>query len=369
MEYRIKISDRDLQAIDEVQGRANNITFEYDRNGGCGFFSLNVPARFLEELSLGLNYNVKIYRLNRSTKAYDLWYQGRIENKNYSIDGVKETVNIRGDGYRSQLSDIYVDRDYSGQTVEDIVTDILDNDVVPNTDISYSGGDIVATGVTLDDIEFNCDALKAFTTLAEIVGTREWGVDRNRAFFFKARSETVNFSYTYPGKIIRYNEDDTSKEIVNRVILIGGDVGGVTFTRVGNDTGSQLKWKRRDKPMQNAAIVTNAVADQFIAAQFAEFSQPSFRARLDLRDERLIENTTPLGLFEIIPTLATYGTRKYQTGLYSGRISLQINRVSYTIDGLNNLKTSIQIGRLRPDAAEAIGQLQYKLDQLTARGI
>ena len=368
MIYKVVISDRDFNVIEEVQNKIENPQWGYGRLGGCESFSFDVPIRYAEDASFGGNYNIKIYRRNPSTNSFDLWYQGRIENKRYNVKGKRETINISGNGYQSELKGIYVDSDYSSMEVSAIVKDILDNYIIPNTNITYDAGDIESTGYTPDSLEFNTDALSCFETLAKIVGTREWGVDRNRKFFFKARSETVTRTYAMPGKVLSYDED-MSFDIVNRVIVIGGDVSGTPFTRVVDDAQSQLKWNRRDKVIQNSSIVTNDVADQFASAVFAEFSAATFRARAEILDEALLENTTPIGLVQIIPSLATYGTKRFGQGLYSAPIQLQVNKVTYKVDKNRNLVMSIDLGEKRPSISEAIGQLENKINNINAKGV
>ena len=370
MIYRIDIADRDFVKLDEIQDVASDISWEYTRNGGCGGFSFNVPIKYCRELTLGLNFNVKIYRKNLDTNAYELWYQGRIENKNSVIRGGEEYQTIQGMGYQSALKDVDVNRDYSSTELSAIVTSVLDNDVTPNTDIAYSASDITNTLFTPTTLNFrHIDALSVMQTCADLKGSREWGVDRNRNFFFKARSTTVNFRYPVSKKVLNYYLDATSKELANRVIIIGGETGGSPFTATYNDTTSQLKWGRRDKIIQNSAITTSDVASQFATAQFAEFSDVVRRGRIELLEETLIENTTPLGLFRVIPQLVTYGTMKYGTFLYSGEIDLQINRISYNLDNNGNLRINMDIGQLRPSIAEDISQLSAEIDQLATQNL
>lgn len=368
MDYKIVISDRAFNVIAEIQDIASNISWDYNRVGGCGGFSFDVPIRFCEETFLGGNFNVKIYVKDQSDGTFDLWYQGRIESKGNTVKGVNEKISIRGNGYQSQLKDIYVDRDYTSNEASVIVKSILDNDITANTDITYDAGDITATSFTFDSLEVNKDALDAFETIANIVGSREWGVDKDRKFFFKERSSTVGFRFPLDDKIISWN-NDTTAEVINRVIIIGGDVAGSPFTRVANDLDSQRKWGRRDKVIQNSSIVSNDVADQFADAIFTESKDISRRARLELLDEQLIETTIPIPLVQVVAKSVTWGTRKYGTFMYSGRISYQVNRVSYKIDELGNMVIGLELGKLRPDVAESLSQLEYRIDQLANTGV
>ena len=363
--YKIVISDRSFNIIDEIQDIASNISWEYNRIGGCGAFSFNVPEKYCKETTLGANFNVKISRKNLSTNAYELWYQGRIEDKIINVRGLTETISIRGMGYQSALSDIYVDRDYSNTEISAIVTDILDNDIVPNTNVSYSGGDITSTTFTPDSLSFNTSALNAFQTLSDLFGTREWGVDVNRKFFFKARSSSVGFRFPLGQNVISFSEDSSSKSIINRVI-VNGDGG---FQRIVNDLPSQNKFKRHDKVIQNTAITTNGPADQLGNAILTEFKDVVRRATLELLDEQLIETTIPIPLVEMRPDLITWGEFKWGTFLWSGLINYQVNRILYKINKEGSLTINMQLGQLRPDIAENINLIEFKLDQLRQVGV
>lgn len=369
MQIKILISDRDFNVIDQIENEVQNLRWNYGRIGGCGSFSFEMPIRFAQDTNLGLNFNIKIYRRNPSTNAYDLWFQGRIESKDYKVTGEKESISIKGNGYQSQLSDIYINRTYTSQEISVIVKDILDNDIVPNTNITYDLADIEATSFTPDSINFNTDALNALQTLADITGTREWGVNRNRKLEFKARSASVSYRYPMSNAVLDFEGDNSSKDIVNRVIVQGGDVAGTPFTATYDNAQSQAKWKRRDKTFQNSAITTSAVASQFANAIFAEFAEVVRRGRVNILEERLFENTTPIGLFRLLPKAATYGTKLYRTGLYCGPIDYQINQIDYSIDDNGVLKSSLQVGQLRPSFSETISQLQYQIEQLRSSNL
>jgi hypothetical protein len=365
--YKILISDRSFNAVAEIQHTPANINWDYNRIGGCGEVSFIVPKKFCRNVALSPSFNIQISRLNPSTKAFDLWYQGRIESVLPNVRGEDETLQIKGMGYQSQLQDVDVDKDYTSTEISVIVKDILDTFITPDTDITYDAGDIEATSFTPDSIAFNTNSQDAMRTLADITGTREWGVDADRKFFFKARSSSVGFRYPMGGKILNFAGDDSTRETVNRAIVIGG--GDPPFTATYNDETSQLKWGIRAKRVQNSSITTSAVASQFADSLFAEFNDVVRRARVDLLDEVQIEATLPIPLFRMLPALVRYNERRYGEFLYSGYIDYQVNRVNYNIDDSGNLIVSIQMGQLRPSIAEDISRLEYKLGQLTQQNL
>lgn len=370
MAHKIVISRRDSPdiAIDEISDIASNIRWDFNRIGGCGSFSFDVPIKLFKDPLLGLDFNVKIY-VTDSTGAFDLRYQGKIQNKVYNVRGIIETITVQGFGYQTELNNIDVDRDYTSTETSLIVEDILSKDVVPNTNITFEYADVEVTTFTPDSLEFNTSAISAIRTLAETVGTREWGVDVNRQLYFKERSSAVSFRFPLGTKISDITYDISSKDIVNRIKIVGGDVSGSPFTRVADDLVSQFKWKRRDGRIQNSAIITDAVADQFAAARFAEFSNVVRRVKFTTLDSTFFETALPVGLFQLRSEVDTYGTKKYGTGLYNSLINLQVNRISYRINNEGTITSSISLGVLRPDIAETIKQVESKIEQLQSVGV
>jgi len=365
VDFRVEIRDRSFNLLELLENEILDLSWDYSRIGGCGGFRFSLPREYCNEKYISGDFNVRIYIRNVSTKAYDLWYQGLVEDKVPNIRGVEETIDVSGHGYFAQLARIQIDRDYSSQEISVIVKNILDNDITPNTDISYDGGDVVATSFTADTLEFNTDGKSAMQTLAEIVGTREWGVDKDRKFFFKARSSTVGFTFPLGRYIKDFSSDQDFRSIVNNVIVQGAESGGTPFTREVGDTSSQTKYGLREKVVQNSSISTNDVADEFGNAYLSEFKEVVRRARCDLVDyDTRIESTIPIPLFQLKQAGVTYGTQKYGTFLYSGLIGRQINRIQYSIDDNRNLKIRLDLGYLRPSIAENLAQLEHKLEQV-----
>lgn len=367
MIYRIKLSDRDLNILEYLEREALGLSWEYSRNGGCGSFNFDLPRSLCDERFISGDFNIKIERRNPVTNAYDLWYQGLVERKEPSIRGHQETISVIGHGYWVQLGRIRFTKTYTADEISVIVTDILDTFVVPSTNISYDPGDIEVTGFTPDTLEFkNATCLEALQTCAELAGGIELGVDRERNFFFKARGTNVSFRFPASGgKLVDYDYEDDFSSIVNQVFIQGGDVAGTPFTFEDTDLISQDKYGRRDRVIQNSAIVTTDVAQQYANALFAEYRDVVRRGRGKLVDyEELLEATTPLGL--LLPAVrgTTYGEKTYGTFLYSGRLSFQINRIAYSINSDSDLQIGLTLGELRPDEAEFLSRLANRIEAI-----
>ena len=148
-------------------------------------YGFNLSRKRFQEKAISGDFNVRIYYRNPATDVFDLWYQGLIENKSPNVRGSTEDIPISGHGYQVQLKRIYLNNiTYTSQEASVIVKNILDNYVTPDTDISYSASDIEATSFTFDSIQFNESASSAIQKIADTVGAIEWGVDKNRKFYF-----------------------------------------------------------------------------------------------------------------------------------------------------------------------------------------
>lgn len=365
---RLVLSDREFNVLEYLDNEYLRLKWSYSRIGGCATCNFNLPRKLEEDRNIAGDFNIKIYVRNDSTQAYDLWYQGFISQKGRDIRK-RERMPISVSGYAEQLTRIYVDRDYSSQEVSVIVKHLLDNEVTSNTDISYSSGDIEATGFTANDLEFNGTVKEAMQTLADLVNF-EWGVDKDRKFYFKEKSTTVGHRYPLGRKCERFYSDDVSREIINRVIIKGGDVSESPFTATYNDLDSQRKWGRRDIVIHNTAIVTSEVAEQYADVILAERAGVVRRgyAKIVEVDER-IEANLPIQLFHLIEKGVTYGEVNYGVRSYSGHVYYSIGHISYSMRKGGSIEANIEIGRPKETPGDTIAQIEHKLEQLRSQGM
>lgn len=372
MKFRLELRDSNFNVKEILDREFLDLSWAYSRIGGCGEFSFKLPRKRFSERAIIGDFNVRIYYRNPETGVFDLWYQGLIESKVPTVKGNTENIIITGHGYQSQLSRIYLNNiTYTSQEVSVIVKDILDNYVTPDTDITYSASDIEVTSFTVSSINFNDDVKSAFQKLADITGSREWGVDKNRKFFFKARSSTIGFRFLSGTNIMDFEDTQDFSKIINRIIFQGAQAGGTYFTAGPyNDTASQAKYGIRSTVIQNSSVVTSDVASQLADAKFDEFGEVTRKASCALVGfgqrggfDAQMEGTTPLPLFAEISRKTKYGEKEYGTFLYSGIIGRIINRINYFLTNNNSLKIDLDLGQLRTDFAEQISQIEYDLDQ------
>jgi len=366
MRHRIEIRDTNFDILEVLEKEATKIQWEYKRIGGCGNFSFILPRKFDDVGYVRGDFNIRIYK-RTGAGTFSLWYQGLIEDRSPAL-GDNEKVQVRGFGYSSQLERIHVSKTYTSDEISVIVKDILDTYVTPNTNIAYDAGDIEATSFTADSLEFkNVSAASAFKTLADLVGTREWGVGKDRKFFFKARSTAVNYRFWLGKNITKVNQLDTFRQIINRMLIEGGDVAGTKYTRTINRAASQVKYGLREKVIQNAAIVTNTVADQYGSAVLDENENMSRRVTCEQIDnETLIEDSVPLGMAVIKEAGIRYSEKYYGVFLYAGVIEYQINKILYKLDDSGGLSKKFSLGKLRPSTTESLKGIEYEIEQLRA---
>ncbi len=363
--FRVLVSNRSFNRLEYLDSVVDNLSWDYSAIGGCGSCRFSIPMRRTFPRNIAPDFNVKVYKRNDSTDSFDLWYQGYIRNNIRRVDVKKETRDILCVGYAEQLNHIHVSKTYSTSTeISVIVKDVLDTFIVPETAITYSASDIVASSFSASQLKFNHKGKSVIQTLADLVDY-EWGVTADRKFYFKPRSTTVGLRYVEGRQLTNFFSDDYSGGIVNRIIIKGGDVSGSPFRPAAFDhANSQLKWGRRDEEVDNSAIVTQDVAQQYADATFAKKALVVRRGTADLEEVvDSIESTTPIPLFERVTKRIAYGQRKYGTILYQGRLSFSISRIQYRVDKNNILSTSLDLGEPKPGVAEAIAQIQYNLDQ------
>ena len=363
-ERRFSIELRDRQGrLTKIFRDVMTATWNYDRIGGCGAFAVNVKAQ-MDSFNLGAwgDYDVQFKFAPADGTSLYLWYRGYIDK----TDGIlqdKENVLISGVGYMRQLERVVVSKQYQNKTIEGIVTDILDMFVVPNTGITYSASDITATGVVASSIVFNSSADQAIKTLADLVGFREWGVDRNIKFFFKQRDD-------YPKRFVFFKKDVQSfadsrsfDEIKNSYHL----QGKAGFTYALEQSESISLWGRRAAILVNSSI-TNAIdADQYLDAVLFETSKPRRQLKVEIPNVTApIEDTHPLGRIQIMGEDlqgSLYGEKLYGTFLYGAPYQSQMNSIQYKMD-IGSISASVKAAYLPPQIGKSLKQINFELDAL-----
>ncbi len=164
---------------------AGLLKWAYYRIGGVGEATFVFPGGFYDfSTAKSAKWEIDLVYIP-PTGSEQLWYRGVIESGRQLADGNTEIIAY---GYCGELVNLpLVGKTYQNQTVAAIVTDLLDNYIVPERRITYSGANIEGT-FQVSEVTFNSGVLRALQVLADLQGGTEWGILADRSFFFKASS-------------------------------------------------------------------------------------------------------------------------------------------------------------------------------------
>lgn len=372
--WRLELRNKSFSLVDifEPDQEASGIRWDYRRIGGCGTMRFKLSRPFDAKGNIDGTYDVQLLLLSRTTGALELWYRGFIQQLAPSLDD-PESVDVVCAGYGAQLAFVRLAKTYSAQqTMEAIVTDIVQNFVAPNTKILFDAALITATGISLgvgESLVFDMTADVALKTIATIVGTREWGVGTDRKFFFKAQQSAIKHRFVPGYDVVRFEDFIDYSRIKNKLHLKGG--GSPAFTTTRENTGSQADWGRREEIITNAAIRTNPTGDNYLNALLAEKAIPVRRSTLNVGLRRSqLEAVVPVGKIAVTTGvfINKYGSFKYGAASgkkYGGEFGYQLENAAYTLDD-NGALVEMDLGQERPSVAERVGLIEFQVDQLEA---
>ena len=363
---RIELRNRNFDLVKVLDKIRKDVSWDYNRIGGCGNCNISLAAE--ELMDIGADYDIQM-RLEDGLGGTNLVYRGYAESNRPIVD-VRPSLTLQGFGYYGQLARVKVKHTYTTQEISLIVKDILDNYVLPDTSITYSAADIEATGFTIDSIDFDDMADKALKTLADIAGKIEWGVDVNRNFFFKAQDDAVKYRLRYGIDIAKYDPVDEYRDIINRIYIKGGTIGGVQFEETVDNLESQGYYGLRSIVKSNSSILTSAVAQRYGTMILAETAKVQKRVSLRIANNSIFfEQTLPMGRISVIGknivSAKKYGDADaiYGRFKYGGNPSFQVDRISYKIMN-EGTQATISGGYAKPDIAEQIKRLDFEISQI-----
>ena len=376
-DWRIELRDKAGTLRARLEDRFESARWSWQRIGGAGPFDVVLKQRYDDtdeqeqvlQFSVGAEHDVQIfYRplTNGGKGPWTLWYRGLVLVVRRVLDE-PEKVQILGTGYLTQLGRVIVDRTFTNTEISAIVKDILDNDVVPKTAVTYDAADIEATGFTVDVLTFKTTALNTMVTLAGLAGKYEWGVDENIKFFFKARSETVNNTVAVAVNVALLDDVRDFNEVVNVILLEGGKIGGSTFTRTIQDAASIAKFGRRERIVVNAAITTDIVADRF-GANFIAEHQIARQTSLLLKTKAIrLEDNVPIGTIRLLQDKGPprWGQFKWGQRRWGAVAQFQLQQAGYEL-AKDEFSTRIDVGAPRRAVSLTLRRLAVDLDFLRA---
>lgn len=205
--------------------------------GGCKtcFFTIVDPPASMEAKNLSL-YDVQIWI--DPGPGISVWWRGFIETPEEVLG---DTMNIRisASGYSRRLERISVLS--LGFPVEDGGVRFTRTDATTIARSLISRANAIGMGLTVSDvtaplsgfviesIQFNGSVFDALTTLGQLAGESEWGIDANKTFWFLPTTTVIDRQFFRGKDVAGFERSYGSRSMINRIHLIGRDDYRVTL--------------------------------------------------------------------------------------------------------------------------------------------
>lgn len=364
----------------------SGIKWEWNRIGGCGAASMKIhrPYRDIEFNPMDdIQISVKEDGVNK------LVYRGYISEVTPALSS-DQSISVQMRGYYEFLKNLVVQESGDTKTytglVSEIVDDIIDTFVTPNTSITKG---------TIDTGDFQCDSINFLTsvsdaldTLAQLQGDVEYGIDEDLVFFWREESSTIRTKFIVGDNVTTLERRTNYDNIVNKLYLVGGEVSGVKFKRTLENTDSQDLYNLSEKIISNGSIVTQTVADQYLGYILKENSDPVLSLRCKIANTNLrLEDTIPIGAIsiydadydkdavgDIIIGEAVDGGSDVTIGLeadggsesiFGGEYADQIDRIGYEFSNTEErFNLTIQFGDTILQTSAMLKRLDFALSNL-----
>lgn len=364
--YSIELRNTSFQLIKLITKEVKKLTWEFDNIGGCGRSTLTLPvdSNTLDDF-MAPDVDLQIRLPNETDTGANVVYRGYAESHKPRT-GKPDSISIEFFGYVGQLKRVRVNKTYTNEDVNDIIKDILNTFVVPDTNITFNESDISAPNFLVDTITFDTLADSAIRTIAELAGAVVWGVDVNRNFYFKTRIDIVNHYVRFPKDIDKYDAINDYSQIINRLIIKGGN----DFEETVNNTESQAFYGLRTLITSNSSITTSSVAQQYGSTILLSKAVINVRSNVKLIDNRkFFEESIPLGKINLLDKTVAQAKRYndddaiYGNFIYGGQPSFFINKIKYQLAG-SGTNVTMNLGLIRPDISNDIKRLNFEIEQL-----
>lgn len=357
-QFKVQISNSDGVVQSFLNNQIVSLSWEYKKQGGCGKFKMELKRNFddlsgLTATNLQEMYDIQVFVTSGLGGTSTLYYRGYVDGIRPSLED-SERVIVSGCGYSNRLDKIIIHdgtgapREYTNTTISGVLSSLVNDFITPKTSIAE--GDIDTFLTQIISMKFNGTVKEALDKLASIVGA-EWGVDRNKELYFLNESQTVSDRFVIGKDISVINDEYDYSEIVNSLIIEGGDVeneagDSVPFRSIEEDQASIDLYGLHQKVVKNSSITDAYLAKQY--AQSVFYKQAMYSRNLSVRlpfNKKLIETSVPLGRVTMSKNplfrRKKYGTFKYCAA--DGNILtdyefelwnfLQLDAMEYATDG------------------------------------
>ncbi|OGM12526.1 hypothetical protein A2V80_00835 [Candidatus Woesebacteria bacterium RBG_16_39_8b] len=364
--FRIELRDNNGTLITYIHNIVDKVSWEWLRIGGCGAARFTLKTDFDSDIAQQLqeDYEIRIYLPGASDS--ELWYTGYLDKITPAISGNDEVIDISCLGYINQLKRVIVRELYTQGEISLIAKNIIETYVTAITRVTSSASNYTETAFSADNLYFDEDAFSIITKLAEIAGKREWGVDENKAFFFKARNDSITKYYHITEDFTSFKPQADFNPMITRIHLVGSEGYRQIFTVTNKVT-------TREAIVSNSSIVTQSVGQQFGRMFLKEHGiiKRSYQGALKDRTSRI--ETIPMGKRAVnlkigINNLYDAASSLYDTGLKydGGTESFQVEKISYALTDLGVIAT-LNFGPLPSGLIDELGKLNYLINNERTR--
>jgi len=259
---------------DVKHGRISQANFEL-MDFGCGAFSFILDDYPPFDITYRTRCDIHLY--------FDAvaWFTGFIQT--IPQPGHKRPFEYSGFGFFDQLDWVTITDDYQTTQLDDIVKDIVQNTVAPNTQIIYNAAKIDDPAYEVADIDFDhVYAKDAIQTLANIAQGWEFGVDNVREFYFREIDTDLKY-YHWAGKSFQDLEiEEDPFSVKNKLYVKGGEIQDTGSNIVGTvqDAASIAAHGLREAVVTAPDILDVDDALQWAAIILAEQKDPSIKAKI-----------------------------------------------------------------------------------------
>lgn len=364
------------------------VSWEWLRIGGCGRCTLTIKGKGYRFIDFEPMDDIQIRIKDLVNGGTKLVYRGYVAKVSPVLQ-IDQTITLECRGYYDLLKKIIVadtgggKKTYTGMELSEIVDDIIDTYVTPNTDISK--GTIDTSGYAgVDTIDFFASVDEALHILAECLGNVEFGVDENRSFFWRTESESIRRRFFVGVDVTEFERSLDFDDLLNKVQFTGGE--DLYRTRSASD--SQSIYFLSEEILNYGSVSSDVVADLIMSAALKERSNPKPKIRVKVPNTVLrLEDIIPLGKVEVYDD--PYEQEEYVWGeagdggsdltwgeaadggsdtRWGGVFSAQVEYIRYELsdsDGRYNLE--ILLGDIMLEASAKLRRFERNINALIQR--
>jgi len=262
--HQIWIEDLSTNERLYLTGIVKSAEWIWSKYGGCmqAILDLDLKRTNRSYLANANFLELTIQIKNELSGVHEDWFVGRIKDHYPINDGLNnEYIRLIARGYVYELDEIKHTEIYINDDITDIVKDLIQNHIAPDSSIIYDAANFDNTGITLDEFRVCRTVRETLEVLSKCVPHFTWGVGTDKKFFWQNTSSGKQYNLQ---NVIAY-KDQHSHQIKNRFVLFGGiKDNALLYERIHNDAASQATYDVKTLQVYMPEVVTDTVADQIL---------------------------------------------------------------------------------------------------------